>query len=105
MDSFGEAGERGRADSLNLLTHRDQLRFRSVDQSSFAGVGNSLHQDEITQALEKIERESAWIVTGVHHAIDSAEQRGPVTGRQGVYCFVDERDVGDSREERARADT
>ena len=98
MRRLRETGERREAEVLDLCLHPGELIAGRLDQATVGGVRNRLQQNEITQALEKVDREASRVVAGIDEALDGGEQRGAVTGGERVDGVVDQGDVGDAEQ-------
>ena len=79
-----------RDDSLDLA-------FRCVDQSTIDGIGDGLHDDDVTQSLQQVGDEPARFVSGFDDSLDDLEECGAVVVRDRVDARVEERRVGQAQ--------
>ena len=98
MHHLGVSGQRGGTDPGRLLAHPVEDITGGVHDTATRCVGNSLQHNEIAEAFQQIDSESAGVVPGVDDRFDCAEQcRGIASGKR-IDGVVDQGDIGDSQE-------
>ena len=59
------------------------------------------HQ-QVTEAVQQIQGEAAWLVAGLHHRVDGVENGGGVVGGKGVHGGVDKRKIRDTQQRQGK---
>ncbi|SHW80470.1 Uncharacterised protein [Mycobacteroides abscessus subsp. abscessus] len=98
MHDLGVAGQCCGADLGGLVPHALHDVVRRVDHAAGRGVRNHLQDNQIPEALQQVGAEAAWVVPGVDHRLDGAEERRAVAGGQRVDGPVDQREVGGAQQ-------
>ena len=98
MHDLGVPRQGRRPDALRLVDHPLQHVPRGVDQPALARVRYGAQHDQVTHPIQEVDGEAAWVVPGVHQAVDGVEHGGAVLGGEGVHRVVDQRHVGNAQQ-------
>ncbi len=91
IGDVGRTGQLAAAHLVRLGAHAVQLVIGGAAEDRCGAVGDRVNDDEVTEPLQQVLDESAWVMTGLDHPVDGAEHRGGVTSREGVDDVVEQR--------------
>ena len=88
VDDVGSARERAGTEAGLLTAHPVELVLRHPAQHLGRAIGHGRDDDEVTQPLEQVHRESPWVVARFDDLVDLREHRRCVARNLGLLAVL-----------------